>query len=337
MAVADDEQVCAKAISKRQLLDLAAAQGRVCEEIHSALLHSAPSDEAHAQLRHLLKHHQEVLMRYNIQFSSEKLEALDDVQRAARTGTKQDGFHLGRPAQQLDRQRAGQAQASSQLHAELSDADLEAGCRREVLPALARRSTLLVMAASICGILLVAYTSSAPLTDWRSIMSTCAFAIALHLIIDARRGDSGAAGVGLDRRVRLFPRLALLYLCHWSVDCGHMLIAGTAHDAAKIATQVLASEMGIAVLFGMVTAALGIDPGTDAAETMAHIVATQGVLGLRAYVVWCQLRTTAGWEGAAAAEFARAAARWEVVFPLITLALARVWARSVSPTSTSPC
>ena len=160
------------------------------------------------------------------------------------------------------------------------------------------------------------------------MFATCSFGIALHMIISAR-------GVHLhdeqraSQQANLRPRLALVYLIHWSLDTAHLFLAGSAEDAVAIGSAMLRSTPTLALLFGLVTAMVGATRGCRARTTMLRLATAQGVLGLRAYLTWCEL--CSAWGQAAADKYAFAAGSAQVMLPLVTMLLAHMCCAQRSP------
>jgi len=186
--------------------------------------------------------------------------------------------------------------------------------------------TAFIIGVLLCCSALCLFTYSGP----RTIFAACSFAIGLRMVLCARSERTVTSTEPCEHeREQLRPKLALLYLGHWSVDLTHLLIGGrTSEDAAAIGLAMLRSVKELAILFGLATAMLGAESSPATSTTLSRVVAAQGVLALRAYVTWHALSTAppAAWPGHAHAdEYAVAAAGGQVLLPLLTMCLGYGW------------
>ena len=163
--------------------------------------------------------------------------------------------------------------------------------------------------------LLVLHTYSGP----RSAFATSTLAVAVYMAFDACRVDDTAA-TSARKRAALRPKLAFLFLCHWSVDLLALWFAGEhmAEHAIKIAQGMLNAPFTLCVLFSAVLAMLGAEGDCTAYHraTIGFVIAAQIVLGLRAYVVWRELLAAPSWGEAPATKYAWMSASSQVVSPL---------------------
>ena len=174
-------------------------------------------------------------------------------------------------------------------------------------------SVFLEAAVVICCISLALHNYSGP----RSLMAAVSFTVCLQQIYEARKFGGATAK-------SLRPRLALLYLVHWSLDAAHLWLFGTTDDALRIARAMTAGFWELALLFGMVTALVGACAGQHGRTAMGRVVAAQAVLGVRARITWSLSRShLSGEEGL---EYLRAAAGAQIVFPLLTAVLGHLYA-----------
>ena len=253
------------------------AQARVCAELQAALeVTPASNTDMRTQLLQMWSHHQEVLLKY------------------------QELLPGGAPAAQIHESGTA-ADASGACATKGATADLEAGSH----PTRSRYYHMLLEGVVLfCCALLVLYTFSGP----RSVFATCSFAVGMHMTLDARGRDC-------EKRANLRPRLALVYLCHWSLDAAHLWMVGEAADAVRIAKSMLTSVWELALLFGSCTCLVALSVGPRARTAIGRTVAAQAVLALRVYLAWSMLP----WARARADEYAFAAIGAQVLLPLATM------------------
>lgn len=186
----------------------------------------------------------------------------------------------------------------------------------DAAPPTRRRPLLTEIGILAAASLLVLHTYSGP----RSAFATTTLALAVYLVFNACRVEDDAATAGR-KRAQLRPRLAFLYLCHWSVDLLALWLAGDSitEHAIKIAKGMAKAPFALCVLYSSLLAMTGAEGNCDALHrfTIGFIITAQGVLGLRAFVVWRELLTDPEWRGAPATNYAYASAASQVLLPLV--------------------
>jgi hypothetical protein len=303
------------------------AQAYVCSQIEAALRAIPPHEEKGQRtvLQRLHRSHVEAYKRLDGSLAGAK---------RARTQSRSPGPM--RPCTSV-RAAACTSQANSRAAPQLAGAcetkrgaawpvaeglapptDMEAADGRALAPFYGLYCEIAVLLA---GAALIFYTGSGA----RSVFATCSLAYALQLTLAARGYSLDPYGASkADQQLKLRSRLALTYLLHWSLDAAHLYLLGGADQALLVCKAMLANVAALAVLFGMLTAMVGADQGRDGRKTVARLTAAQGVLGIRALIVWHFVRSEWPRE---ADEYKVAAGGAQVVGPLVTMLLSYAWAR----------